>query len=66
LAAQGILTYCANGQTTVPMYADADRLLVFAPSLTSASLSKTGFLTDYAGACLCRLRLFFCFFLEQS
>ncbi|MBO5952729.1 MAG: hypothetical protein J6Q53_01165 [Oscillospiraceae bacterium] len=46
LAAQGILTYCANGQTTVPMYADADRLLVVAPSLTSASLSKISFLTD--------------------
>ena len=30
-----ILTYCASGRITVPMYADADRLLVFGPSLTS-------------------------------
>ena len=39
-AAQGILTYCANGRTTVPMYADAARLLVFGPFLPSARWSK--------------------------
>ena len=43
LAAQGILTYCANGRTTVPMYADAARLLVFEAFLTSASCIKKYF-----------------------
>ena len=43
LAAQGILTYCANGRTTVPMYADAARLLVFGAFLTSAGCVKKYF-----------------------
>ena len=43
---QGVLTYCANGRTTVPMYAYAARLLVFGVSLTSVTLSKIIFLTD--------------------
>ncbi len=46
LAMQGILTYCANGQTTVPMYADAARLLVFGAFLTSAGCVKNTFLTQ--------------------
>jgi len=43
LAMQDILTYCTNGQTSVPLYADADRLLVLTPLLTSACMSKTYF-----------------------
>ena len=43
LATQGILTYCANGRTTVPMYADAARLLVFGAFLTSAGCVKKYF-----------------------
>ena len=38
LASQGILTYCANRRSTVPMYADAFGLLVLTASLTSAFL----------------------------
>ncbi len=38
-----VLTYCTNGRTTVPTYADADRLLVFVAPLTSVSLSKKEF-----------------------
>ena len=45
LATQGVLTYCANQRTTVPMYADAFGLLVLPALVTSASLSKTSFLT---------------------
>ena len=44
LTTQGILTYCANGQTTVPMYADAARLLVFGAFLTSVRQSGIGHL----------------------
>ena len=43
LATQGILAYCANGRTTVPMYADAARLLVFGAFLTSVSCVKKYF-----------------------
>ena len=43
LASQGILTYCANRRSTVPMYADAFGLLVLTASLTSVSLSKNKF-----------------------
>ena len=46
LATQGVLTYCTNRRSTVPMYADAFGLLVLTASLTSFSLSKTSFLTD--------------------
>ena len=35
---------------TVPMYADGFDLFVFGASLTSDSLSKTAFLTDWGGA----------------
>ena len=45
LATQGILIYCANGRTIVPMYADAACLLVFGAFLTSVRLSKNTFLT---------------------
>ena len=43
LAAQGVLTYCANRMTTVPLYAYAFGLLVFGAPLTSVSLSKNKF-----------------------
>jgi hypothetical protein len=46
LAARGVLTYCANRMTTVPLYAYAFGLLVFGAPLTSVSLSKKSFLTD--------------------
>ena len=50
LASQGILTYCANRRSTVPMYADAFGLLVLTASLTSGSLSKNLFF-DRLKAC---------------
>ena len=43
LASQGILTYCTNRRSTVPMYADAFGLLGLTASLTSVSLSKNKF-----------------------
>ena len=46
LAVWGVLTYCANRMTTVPLYAYAFGLLVFGAPLTSVSLSKKSFLTD--------------------
>ena len=42
-----VLPYCTNRRTTVPMYADAFGLFVFGAFLTSISLSKMTFLTDW-------------------
>ena len=47
LAAQGILTYCATRPLPYHLYADEGALLVLPTLVTSASLSKTGFLTDF-------------------
>ncbi len=59
LTAQGILTYCTNGRSTVPMYADAARLLVFGAFLTSAvvivRLSKSSCVAATAAEGLHRL-----------
>ena len=44
LTTKGVLTYCANGRTTVLMYADAVRLLVFGAFLTSVRQSENGHL----------------------
>ena len=49
LASQGILTYCANRRSTIPMYADAFGLLVLTASLTSGSLSKNKFFGQTEG-----------------
>jgi len=46
LAAQGILTYCVTRPLPYHLYADEGALLVLPTFVTSASLSKTGFLTD--------------------
>jgi len=46
LAAQGILTYCATRPLPYHLYADEGALLVLPTFVTSASLSKTSFLTD--------------------
>ena len=43
LAAQGVLTYCANRTLPYHLYADGSGLLVLTAPLTSASLSKITF-----------------------
>ena len=69
LAAQGILTYCANRTLTYHLYADGSGLLVLAASLTSVRLAKY-FLSDeiarFAGRFFTLLGKSYTFVLDKS